>query len=190
MDALVRRAIGESEGVLDIRTKVINHEDSVTVEIKMALSADSHIPNVTMVMQRNIRRYIEEFSGIAVREVLVLVNEIRETVPAIPAPKAEPEPAAQKSVVVEPVHVEPVNEEPAREEPAVQPEEEHAVAEEEPAAAEEEPAAAEEEPATAEEEPATAEEEPATADEPAGEAEEESACPAEDEADGEDENEA
>ena len=199
MDALVRRAIGEVEGVLDMKTKVINHEDSITVEIKMALSADSHIPNVTMVMQRNIRRYIEEFSGIAVREVLVLVNEIRDTVPAIPAPKAEPTPASEKPVVVEPVAVEPVAEEPASEpvaEPAAECVEEPAA--EEPAAECVEKPAAEEPAAECVEEPAAEEpaaeyaEEPA-AEEPAAECVEEPAAeepaaeyaeePAEDEAD-------
>lgn len=87
MDSLVRRAIGEQEGVLDVKSKIVNHDDSITVHIDMALAMDSHIPNITMMMQRRIKRYIEETSGIAVREVIVLVSEVREGAPAaIPAP--------------------------------------------------------------------------------------------------------
>ena len=76
MDALVRQAIGSSEGVVDIKSRIINHEDSISVKIEMTLSGDAHIPNVTMLLQRNIKSFIEEFSGIAVRDVSVLVTSI------------------------------------------------------------------------------------------------------------------
>lgn len=149
MDALVRQAIGETEGVLDLKTKVVNHEDSITVKINMALSADSHIPNVTMMMQRNVKRFIEEFSGIAVREVVVLVSEIREVVSAIPAPR-EDESAAN----VKPVYVEPISE---PEDAEIAPQREDAV----PVA----PEGAEEEQRTAPEESAECEEADASEDE-------------------------
>lgn len=104
MEALVRRAIGRQEGVLDVKSKIVTHDDSVTVHIDMTLAVDALIPNITMTMQRRVKRYIEETSGIAVREVLVLVNEVRDGEPsAIPAPdestlkKAEPEGAPEKN---------------------------------------------------------------------------------------------
>lgn len=95
MEALVRRAIGRQEGVLDVKSKIVTHDDSVTVHIDMTLAVDALIPNITMTMQRRVKRYIEETSGIAVREVLVLVNEVRDGEPsAIPAPD---EPASEQA---------------------------------------------------------------------------------------------
>ncbi|NLG24793.1 MAG: alkaline shock response membrane anchor protein AmaP [Clostridiales bacterium] len=85
MDALVKQAIGQSDGVVDLKTRIINHEDSITVKIDMTLASDAHIPNVTMLMQRNIKSFIEEFSGIAVREVEIMVTSIQQVERPVPA---------------------------------------------------------------------------------------------------------
>lgn len=124
MDTLVKQAIGHQEGVADIHTSIVNHEDSITVKIEMTLMSDVHIPNITMLMQRSIKNYIEEYSGIAVREVVVLVSSILEVTPAPPlAIEGQVEKAPE--AVVDSV----LQEEPARaEDPR---------AEDEPAAAEE-----------------------------------------------------
>ncbi|MDL2206181.1 alkaline shock response membrane anchor protein AmaP, partial [Eubacteriales bacterium OttesenSCG-928-N13] len=84
MDVLVRQAIGNTEGVVDIKTRIINHEDSITVKVDMTLDSDVHIPNVTMLMQRSVKNFIEEYSGIAVREVTILVSKIIEVTPHPP----------------------------------------------------------------------------------------------------------
>ncbi len=81
MDTLVKQAIGQADGIEEIKTSVVNHEDSISVNIDMTLRSDVHIPNVTMLMQRSIKNFIEEFSGIAVRDVAVLVSRIVETQP-------------------------------------------------------------------------------------------------------------
>ncbi len=93
MDTLVKQAIAHDEGVVDIKTSIINHEDSISVSIDMTLASDVHIPNVTMTMQRSIKNFIEEFSGIAVREVSIVVSKIIEVTPQPPLHLSKPEPA-------------------------------------------------------------------------------------------------
>jgi uncharacterized alkaline shock family protein YloU len=93
MDTLVKQAIAHDEGVVDIKTSIINHEDSISVSIDMTLASDVHIPNVTMMMQRSIKNFIEEFSGIAVREVTIMVSKIVEVTPQPPLHLGKPEPA-------------------------------------------------------------------------------------------------
>ncbi|MEF9896275.1 MAG: alkaline shock response membrane anchor protein AmaP, partial [Clostridia bacterium] len=78
MDTLVKQAIGQADGVEEIKTAIVNHEDSISVNIEMTLDSDVHIPNVTMLMQRAIKNFIEEYSGIAVRDVSVMVGKIVE----------------------------------------------------------------------------------------------------------------
>lgn len=78
METLVRQAIGQDDGVVEIKTAIVNHEDSITVNIDMTLTSDVHIPNLTMLMQRTVKNFIEEYSGIAVREVTVMVSSIVE----------------------------------------------------------------------------------------------------------------
>ncbi len=190
METLARRAIEQTEGVLDSKLRIINHEDSVRVEIDIAIGIETHVPVVTAMLQRNVKGIVEEFSGIAVREVVVLVTEIRNNAPAaLPAPKDEqmkqvvvvPEqvvheaeaPAAEEAVTEEPA------EEAAAEEPAAEEAAEEAIAaevsdQEEPAAEEpaEEPVTEEsiaEEPAAQESVTEEAEPEESVAEEPAQE---------------------
>lgn len=137
LETLVREAIGHSDEVLELKSQVLNHEDSITVLVRMVLSSTAHIPNVTMLMQRNIKRFIEEFSGIAVREVIITVTEVRSPesaakkrglkngrkpesimAPAAPLPPRQDAPGQETPAAL------PVNEpgaQPAAEEPAPRP---------------------------------------------------------------------
>lgn len=147
METLARRAIEQTEGVLDSKLRIINHEDSVRVEIDIAIGIETHVPVVTAMLQRNVKGIVEEFSGIAVREVVVLVTEIRNNAPAaLPAPKDE----QMKQVVVVPEQVVHETEAPAAEEPVTEEPAEEAAEEE----AAEEPAAEEAAEETVTEEPA------------------------------------
>ena len=124
METLARRAIEQTDGVLDSKLRIINHEDSVCAEVDIVIGVETHVPVVTAMLQRNIKGIIEEFSGIAVREVVVLVTEIRNNAPAaLPAPKDE----QMKQVVIVPEKVE--HEVPAAEEAAEAEQAEEPVAE-------------------------------------------------------------
>lgn len=135
LDALVKQAImGHTEGVTDIKTSIVNHEDSISVKIEMSLNGDVHIPNITMLLQSTIKSFIEEFSGIAVRDVSIMVNTI---IPVMPQLAIAEQSAPETVVLTEDEHGEiPAVEAPA-EEPAPTPAEEPA---EEPAPAQEESA--------------------------------------------------
>jgi len=125
LDALVKQAIaGNSEGVADIKTSIVNHDDSISVKIDMSLHADAHIPNITMLLQSSVKSFIEEFSGIAVRDVSIMVKTIVPVMPQLaieerPAPVVLEDsehcetPAPQLQPIVEP------EEEPAAPEPTV-----------------------------------------------------------------------
>ncbi len=93
LDALVKQAIvGHTDGVADIKTRIINHEDSISVKIEMSLNGDVHIPNITLLLQGTIKSFIEEFSGIAVRDVSIMVNTIIPVTPQLAMPaQAAPE---------------------------------------------------------------------------------------------------
>lgn len=81
MDAMIKQAIGQQKGVMDVKSEIINHEDSISVRVEMSVANDAHIPNVTMILQKAIKNFVEEYAGIAVRDVSVLVTSIVEIVP-------------------------------------------------------------------------------------------------------------
>jgi len=100
METLARRAIVQTGEVLDSKLRIVNNDASVGVEIDIVVDSDTHVPALTALLQRNIKGIIEEYAGVAVDKVVVLVTEIRETTPALPA--AEP----VQAVVVEAEKVE------------------------------------------------------------------------------------
>ena len=91
MDILVKQAVAKTEGIADVRTRIDNHGDSITVHIEMTLNSDVYIPNVTTLMQRNIKSFVQEYSGISVREVTIMVNRIMEVQPRPPLKIPEPQ---------------------------------------------------------------------------------------------------
>ena len=92
MDMLVKQAVSKTEGIADVKTRVDNHGDSITVHVEMTLNSDVYIPNVSTLMQRNIKSFVQEYSGIEVREVSIMVNRIMEVQAHPPLQIAEPQP--------------------------------------------------------------------------------------------------
>ncbi|MEG1514990.1 MAG: alkaline shock response membrane anchor protein AmaP [Clostridia bacterium] len=126
MDTLVKQAIGQADGVEEIKTAIVNHEDSISVNIEMTLDSDVHIPNVTMLMQRAIKNFIEEYSGIAVRDVSVMVGKIVEVPQGALAQSAVPaierQPAFEKGADADVPYAQDEPESEPASEPASQPE--------------------------------------------------------------------
>lgn len=97
LETLIKQAIaGNSEGVADIKTSIENFGDSVSVQIEMSINGDVHIPNVTMLLQSAIKGFIEEYAGIAVREVSIMVKTIIPVAPQLAI--AEKSTAAQSAM--------------------------------------------------------------------------------------------
>ncbi len=78
LNTLIAQAIGSRDEIVELETKVINHDDAITVKVSMVLKSSTHIPNLTLLLQRSIKNYVEEYSGITVREVRILISELEE----------------------------------------------------------------------------------------------------------------
>lgn len=114
MESLVRYAVGEVEGVLDSKISVVSSEGSVTVEIDMTAAIGTHVPELTALLQRNVRRVVEEYSGVPVRGVRVLVTDLRDNGPAaLPPPVSQESQETAGTVLVEPEKVEHVRQDEA-----------------------------------------------------------------------------
>lgn len=114
MESLVRYAVSEVEGVLDSKISVVSSEGSVTVEIDMTAAIGTHVPELTALLQRNVRRVVEEYSGVPVRGVRVLVTDLRDNGPAaLPPPVSQESQETAGTVLVEPEKVEHVRQDEA-----------------------------------------------------------------------------
>lgn len=106
MESLVRRAVSEVEGVLESKISIVSQDGAVTVEIDMTAAIDMHVPEIVALLQRSVKRVVEEYSGVPVRGVRVLVTDLRDNGPAALPPPAAQE--AAEAVLVEPEKVEQV----------------------------------------------------------------------------------
>lgn len=76
LHSLASRAVANIDGVSCKDVRVIEHADSISLKLRMTIQSDHNIPSATAEMQRAIRTHIEMHSGIAVRDVKVIVTDI------------------------------------------------------------------------------------------------------------------
>ena len=76
LHSLASKAVANMDGVTCKDVRVVEHADSISLKLKVSVMGDRNIPNATAEMQRAIRTHIETHSGIAVRDVKVIVTDI------------------------------------------------------------------------------------------------------------------
>ena len=143
VEQMIRQAVRGVNGITQMKAAITNGEDSISIDVDVTILNGTHVPTVTMNIQRAIRSYIELNCGVAVRGVSVSVHSLTEaeqpgrrgrrrgaavsvepvmrydapanvSIPEAPAPSAiEPEPVA----VSGPEPAADVPEEPKTEEP-------------------------------------------------------------------------
>ena len=123
LEQMVRQAARGAQGVADMKIGVRGEDDSISVAVELTVLGGVHLPTVTMGLQREIRRYVELNSGVAVRDVTVTVGAVvspEEAAQAASGKKRVRKTNLQPPVVYQP---EPVAEEPAApvEEPVEEP---------------------------------------------------------------------
>lgn len=115
LDHLVASAIGQPEGVSDVRVITGYQDESVEVMIDVSVSSNINIPVTTARMQEAVRRQLGEVNGLALSGVSVKISTIKvpgEGEEMVPPQAAEP---VQELVAEEPVMEEPAEEEKAEE---------------------------------------------------------------------------
>ena len=76
LDAMVKTALGHVPGVIDMKTRVSDVNEAVEVHIDLTITSDTHVAEVTLLMQRSVKSFLEEYAGISVKEVNVYVNAV------------------------------------------------------------------------------------------------------------------
>ncbi len=149
IEQMVRQSVGSIDGLTDMKIGIENQDDAIGIKVNASIVNGSHVPTITMNMQRAIRQFVETNCGVAVRTVSIYIKSVTDqagepkrlrrgkgqsAVPAVPAPAApaaddydyeaqvsDPEPAPVKVEEPEP-QPEPEPEPYAEPEPYVEPE--------------------------------------------------------------------
>ena len=79
LEQMVRQAVRPDPDIADMKIEVSGHDDAVSALLELAVKGGAHLPTITMNLQRDIRRYVEVNSGVAVRDVTVKVASVLPT---------------------------------------------------------------------------------------------------------------
>lgn len=132
IEQMVKQAVGVIGGIAEMKISISSEDDAIAIVVNVSIVAGTHVPTVTLNIQRAIRQFVEMNCGVAVRSVAVNVQavtmpgegrkgrkmEIPAAQPWSPAPEApvvQSEPAYEPAAQPEPVYA---PEAPAEEIPA------------------------------------------------------------------------
>ncbi|MBP3655317.1 MAG: alkaline shock response membrane anchor protein AmaP [Clostridia bacterium] len=165
LDTLVQKCLGKHAELKVVSSSLYSDEQSVRVDVHIALQSDISMPLAISALQKQIKKYLEACSGVVVKEVRIFVDgtlpaneETAKSPFAIPASllgaEQETLPAAkeeEQEIVIEVPKAEEKKEEPApaaqpEQEPAAEPEEEQPAEEAAPAEQEQNPSWTQSEP--------------------------------------------
>lgn len=76
VEQMVKQAVGSVEGIADMRISIASLEDAIAINVNVSVVNGSHVPTVTMNMQRAIRQFVEMNCGVAVRSVSINVQTV------------------------------------------------------------------------------------------------------------------
>ena len=79
VEQMIRQAVRGVDGISQMKAAINNAEDSIVIDVDVTIVNGTHVPTVTMNIQRAIRSYIELNCGVAVRGVSVSVHSLTET---------------------------------------------------------------------------------------------------------------
>lgn len=79
VEQMIRQAVRCVDGIADMKSSIVNNEDTISINTSVAIVSGAHVPTVTMNIQRAIRGYIELNCGVGVREVSVSVHSLEST---------------------------------------------------------------------------------------------------------------
>ena len=82
LDSMVLRAARKISGLRDVQTRVVGIENTLSVRLKVSLMPDVSVPEATTELQSAIKAYVEETSGILVRDIQVFVDSVQQAAPA------------------------------------------------------------------------------------------------------------
>lgn len=76
IEQMVRQSVISIDGLSDMKIGIDSRDDAIAININATLQNGSHVPTVTVNMQRAIRQFVEMNCGVAVRSVSISINAV------------------------------------------------------------------------------------------------------------------
>lgn len=76
IEHMVKQAAYTVDGIADMKISINNADDAIAINVNVVMVNGSHVPTVTLNMQRAIRQYVEMNCGVAVRSVSISIQSV------------------------------------------------------------------------------------------------------------------
>ena len=76
IEQMVKQAVHAIDGIADMKICITNADDAIAIQVNVTMVNGSHVPTVTLNMQRSIRQFVEMNCGVAVRSVSINIQAV------------------------------------------------------------------------------------------------------------------
>lgn len=76
IEQMVRQSVTNIDGITEMKINIDNQDDAIMIGVNASIVNGSHVPTITMNMQRAIRQFVEMNCGVAVRSVSININAV------------------------------------------------------------------------------------------------------------------
>lgn len=76
IESLVRKVVRQVNGVRDVRARASNSPSGIGVVMRVAISPDTSVPEVSDKIQNTVKNYVRNVVGVGVHEVRIFVDNI------------------------------------------------------------------------------------------------------------------
>ncbi len=76
VEDLVNRVVSQNSGIKDVKSKVVKVPDGVGINVRASVTPDVQIPEISQLIQQQVKEKVLEVTGMPVQNVRILVNSI------------------------------------------------------------------------------------------------------------------
>lgn len=89
IESIIMSSVKQLDGVMDIKTVLERKKDAVKIKLKVVLTPEHNIPEVSSIIQIRAKEAVERVAGIEVSGIEVLVQDVIQTIKPISRSRVE-----------------------------------------------------------------------------------------------------
>ncbi len=74
LEVMIQKAVRRFDEVKDVRVNTIADDDGIRIQLKLLIMPEVVLPDLTASIQQKVKEYIESYSGIVVKEILIYID--------------------------------------------------------------------------------------------------------------------
>lgn len=74
IEGIVLKFVQANTKVREVKTTIVPIQDSISIGLKMSLSANTNVPEITAQIQSSLKEHVQNMTGITVREIQIIIE--------------------------------------------------------------------------------------------------------------------